>query len=63
MKETKVACPKCGKDTTFKNYWIWILKTPFHWLWWDKSSKRICDYRYTKCSHCGIKSWIKKVIK
>ena len=51
MKEVKVICPKCGNQTIYKNWFNWILHTPFHWF-----GKR----RHT-CPHCGKKSWVKKI--
>jgi hypothetical protein len=61
MKEVKVICPKCKAPRRFDNYWHWVWKTPFHWLWWDKDSKRIRDYRLTYCHNCGSKSWTKRI--
>ena len=54
---SKLQCPKCGHKFEM-SYWKWILKSPFHWLVWDKQSKRIRDKRLTKCPKCLEKSWI-----
>ena len=48
MKEVKITCPKCGKQMTFKNYFDWILHTPFHWF----------GKRKTKCTRCGKRSYV-----
>lgn len=48
MKEVKVICPKCGHCMTYKNYWIWILHTPFHWF----------GKRRVVCTNCGICSYM-----
>lgn len=50
MKKVYVICPKCGVRMIFKNYWDWILHTPFHWF----------GKRWTKCSHCGEYSYIRR---
>ncbi len=55
MKEIHLICPKCGHQFTHKNYWVWVWKSPFHWLWFDMETSRIRDYRGTKCPHCGKK--------
>ena len=60
MKDVKVICPNCGETIHFKNYWHWIWNTPFHWLWFDKETKIIRDYRKTKCPHCGERSFMKR---
>ena len=60
MKPVILKCPKCGHIFQYKNYWIWVWKAQFHWLVWDKKTKRIRDYRRTKCYHCGEWSWIKR---
>jgi hypothetical protein len=51
MKEVNLICPKCGYWMTYKNYFDWILHTPFHWF---------CK-RLTKCDHCGRKSYMRRV--
>ena len=43
MKEVKVICPKCNNIMTYKNWFSWILHTPFHWF---------CK-RKVKCTKCG----------
>ena len=50
MKEVKVICPKCGVRMTYKNWFIWILHTPFHWF----------GKRLTKCSGCGEYSYMRR---
>lgn len=50
MKEVKVICPKCGNKMTYKNYWSWILHTPFHWF----------GKRRTKCTNCGETSYMRR---
>ena len=56
----KVVCPECKEEIFFKNYWHWVWKTPFHWLWWHNDIKRICDYRLIKCPMCGKKNWVRR---
>ena len=60
MKQIRVICPKCGATMWFKNYWHWVWKSQMHWLKWDKEDKYIRDYRKTKCSNCGQKSYMKR---
>ena len=60
MKKVNLTCKKCEGKFHYNNYWNWVWKSPFHWLWWDKDSKRICDYRYTKCPYCHQKSYMKR---
>lgn len=50
MKEVKVICPKCGTLVTYKNWFTWILYTPFHWF----GKRRI------KCPICGEASYVKR---
>ena len=59
--KVNLTCPECGFQWTW-NYWCWIRKAQFHWLRFDKDTKRIRDYRRTKCPFCGTKSWIKRDI-
>ena len=47
-RRVKVICPKCGNCMTYKNYWSWVLHTPFHWF----------GKRKTKCTKCGEVSYI-----
>lgn len=63
LEPITLKCPKCNKKFMFRNCWCWIWKSPFHWLHWDKATKRIRDYRKTKCPCCGQKSWIKSIEK
>ena len=60
MKEVTLICPKCKRSFYFNNYWHWVLKSPFHWLWWDKNTKRVRDYRLTKCKWCDKKIYMKR---
>ena len=48
MKEVKVICPKCGNQMIYKNWFSWILHTPFHWF----------GKRRTKCTNCGKSSYM-----
>ena len=50
MKEIKVTCPKCGNQTTYKNWFSWILHTPFHWF----------GKRRAKCDNCGECSYMER---
>ena len=63
MKTVVVKCPHCGGRMIFRNYWRWIWRTQFHWLWWDKETKRIRDYRRIKCHLCDKISWSKREIQ
>lgn len=49
MKEIKVICPKCYAEITYKNWFSWILHTPFHWF----------RKRKIKCPFCGERSYVK----
>ena len=53
MKEVKVICPKCGNEMTYKNYWSWILHTPFHWF----------GKRKAKCTKCGEVAYMERTKK
>ena len=44
---------KCGHIMTYKNWFDWILHTPFHWF----------GKRRAKCSKCGEVSYMGKVKK
>ena len=50
MKQIKLTCPKCGNIMYYKNWFIWILHTPFHWF----------GKRRVRCTKCGIRSYIRK---
>ena len=50
MKNIYVVCPRCGGYTVFKNYFDWILHTPFHWF----------GSRRTRCKDCGKPSYMKR---
>lgn len=51
MKRIMVHCPNCHKVTIYRNWFIWILRTPFHWF----------GKRRSKCPHCGHKAYVKGV--
>ena len=59
LKPVQLTCPKCNKNFVFKNFWFWVWHSPFHSLVWDKKTKRIRDYRLTKCPYCSKKCWVK----
>lgn len=50
MKEVTVICPKCGIHITFKNWFVWIWKTPFHYF----------NKRKVKCPGCGMRSYVRR---
>jgi rRNA maturation protein Nop10 len=50
MFTRKYKCPKCGNITEIKSFWRWSI-TPHMWNIW----------RHVKCSHCGKKTWVKKM--
>lgn len=50
MKKVYVICPKCGARMIYKNYWDWILHTPFHWF----------GKRFTQCSRCKEYSYMRR---
>lgn len=47
-KEVKVICLKCGNYITYKNWFSWVWRTPFHWF----------GKRRTKCTNCGEYSYM-----
>ena len=51
MKKVYVICPKCGVRMIYKNYWDWILHTPFHWF----------GKRRAKCTCCGERSYMARL--
>ena len=51
MKLVKIDCPKCKATFFYKNYWVWVLQTPFHYF----------NKRKTKCPHCGEWSWVRGI--
>jgi ribosomal protein S27AE len=51
MKEIKIICPKCSNVIVYKNWFDWVLHTPFHWF----------NKRKTKCVRCGETSYIKGI--
>ena len=58
MKTRYFKCPTCDKGFSIKGYWKWVLSSPFHWLIWDKETKKIKDGRLTKCPYCGRRSYM-----
>lgn len=46
MKEIIVICPECNSIIKYKNWIVWILKCPFHWL---------------KCKKCGARTYAARV--
>ena len=50
MKQIKTRCPKCGALNFYKNYFVWILKTPFQWF----------GKRYAKCNSCWQSSFMER---
>lgn len=61
MKTVKLQCPKCGHHFEYKSYWTWVWKAQVHLLGWDKETKRIYDYRRTKCPYCKEKSYMRRI--
>lgn len=53
MKKILVTCPNCKCKIEFKNWFVWIFYTPFHWF----------GKRKVKCSLCGCKNYVKKEIE
>ena len=49
-KTVKVICPKCHNIMTYKNWFSWILHTPFHWF----------GKRWTQCRNCGKYSYMRR---
>lgn len=50
MKSVKLTCPNCGRKITYKNRFMWVLDTPFHWF----------GKRLTYCMQCGKYNYMKK---
>lgn len=50
MKQVIVVCPKCGRVHFYKNWFVWVFRTPFHWF----------SKRYIKCKGCGEYSFMKR---
>ena len=50
MKEVVLICPNCGSTIIYKNWFDWVLHTPFHWF----------GKRYTKCWWCDHRYWMKR---
>jgi endogenous inhibitor of DNA gyrase (YacG/DUF329 family) len=51
MKEVFVVCPDCKKAIAYKNWFIWVLRTPFHWF----------NKRRIKCPWCGKRAYVKRM--
>ena len=51
MKQITVICPKCMTHIHFEDWFIWILKTPFHWF----------GKRKVKCPVCGAYAYMSRV--
>lgn len=49
MKRIALMCPKCDNVFIY-NWFVWVLHSPFHWF----------GKRYTKCPHCGKRSWLRR---
>lgn len=47
-KQIKLICLNCSKVNFYKNWFEWVLHTPFHWF----------GKRKTKCPWCGKSSWV-----
>lgn len=52
MKEVKVICPKCNNIMTYKNWFSWVLHTPFHWF----------GKRRAKCTYCGEYHYMERLL-
>lgn len=50
MKKCYVICPKCGVRMIYKNWFDWVLRTPFHWF----------GKRWTQCSGCKEYSYMRR---
>ena len=50
-KQIKLICPNCGKPNFYRNWFEWVLHTPFHGF----------GKRKTKCPWCGKSSWVKRI--
>ena len=48
MKEVKVICPICDNEMAYKNWFDWVLHTPFHWF----------GKRRAKCPNCDKVSYM-----
>ena len=51
MKKVELICPRCGKIVTYKNWFSWVLNTPFHWF----------GKRWTKCDKCYKYSYMERL--
>jgi ribosomal protein L33 len=51
MKRIMVYCPNCKQCTIYKNWFVWILRTPFHWF----------GKRKFKCSNCGKSTYVQGI--
>lgn len=48
MKIITVVCPNCNHIIYYKNWFIWVLRTPFHWF----------SRRRFKCPICYEKAYV-----
>jgi endogenous inhibitor of DNA gyrase (YacG/DUF329 family) len=51
MKQVFVVCPECKKALVYKNWFIWVLRTPFHWF----------NKRKIKCPWCGKRAYVDRL--
>lgn len=51
MKQIKLICLNCGKENFYRNWFEWVLYTPFHWF----------GKRKAKCPWCGKSSYMGRV--
>ena len=50
-KEILIICPECKTTIKFKNWFDWILHTPFHWF----------RKRKVKCPECGARGYVARM--
>jgi hypothetical protein len=53
MKKILVTCPNCKCKIEFKNWFVWIFYTPFHWF----------GKRKVKCPLCECKNYVKREVE
>jgi DNA-directed RNA polymerase subunit RPC12/RpoP len=51
MRKVGVICPECGHTIIYKNWFIWVLRNPFHWF----------NKRKVKCPKCGHKAYLARI--
>ena len=54
MKEINVVCPNCGLRMTYKNWFSWVLHTPFHWFGKRRSKCTGCGSRFYSNANCNM---------